>query len=213
MISINRIGRAVRHLLMRCAQTPRVWFHKLISTNAVRGNPKCYQPLQCAGVGTVTIDEAVKIGFFPSPFFFSTYAYVEARSATASIKIGAGTWLNNNFCAIAEHTEISIGKRCLIGSNVEILDSDFHGMQVSDRGQSRPEWAKPVTIEDDVFIGSNARVLKGVTIGHGAVVANCSVVNRDVPAGVIVGGNPARVIRSLASLAEDPAKTSSVDAD
>ena len=69
-----------------------------------------------------------------------------------------------------------IGKRVLIGANVEILDSDFHGLNIKDRGFSKADWAKPVVIEDDVFLGSNVRVLKGLTIGRGSVIANSSVV-------------------------------------
>jgi len=139
----------------------------------------------------------VNIGFFPSPHFFSTYAYLEARRVTSKISIGSGTWINNGFSAIAEHTSIIIGQRVLIGTNVEIFDSDFHGILVHDRNRSLAEWAKPVVVEDDVFLGSNVRVLKGVTIGRGSVVANGSLVVNDIPSGVIAGGNPARVLRKL----------------
>jgi len=134
---------------------------------------------------------------FPSPLFFSTYAYLEARNVTATISIGSGTWINNNFCAVADHSSIVIGSRCRIGPNVEILDSDFHGLRVEDRGLSRAEWAKAVSIGDDVFIGSNAKILKGVTIGSGSIIASGSIVTKDVPAGVIAGGNPARVIKAI----------------
>ncbi|RYE53255.1 MAG: prephenate dehydrogenase/arogenate dehydrogenase family protein, partial [Rhizobiaceae bacterium] len=54
-----------------------------------------------------------------------------------------------------------------LGANVEILDSDFHGLAVEDRGKSLPEWCRPVVIGDDVLIGSNVRIMKGVTIGNG----------------------------------------------
>lgn len=85
----------------------------------------------------------------------------------------------------------------MIGANVEILDSDFHGMKVEDRGVSRPEWAKPVNVGNRVFIGSNVRILKGVNIGDDSVIANGAIVARDVPSGVIAGGNPARVIKVI----------------
>jgi acetyltransferase-like isoleucine patch superfamily enzyme len=90
----------------------------------------------------------------------------------------------------------------LIGTNVEIIDSDFHGIRVSDRSLSKAEWAKPVIIENDVFIGSNVRILKGVTIGTGAVVANGAVVTSDIPAYAIAGGNPAKLLKILPEASE-----------
>jgi acetyltransferase-like isoleucine patch superfamily enzyme len=197
MAVLEKISRRLRHVLMLCTQLPRVLFYQCISTNQVKGSPRRYQPLQCAGMGEVSIDDAVSIGVFPSPSFFSTYAYIEARNPAAKIAIGAGTWINNNFCAIAEHTSIQIGRNCRIGVNVEILDSDFHGIAVEDRGKSLPEWARPVIIGDDVFIGSNAKVMKGVSIGNGSIIANGSVVTNDVAAGVIVAGVPAKVVKVI----------------
>jgi len=82
-----------------------------------------------------------------------------------------------------------------VGTNVEIIDSDFHGIKTIDRGLSKPEWAKPVSIANSVFIGSNVKILKGVSIGAGAVIANGSVVSTDVPPNSIFGGNPARFIK------------------
>lgn len=198
----EKLSRRLRYWLLRCAQLPRVLFYRCVSNNQVKGKPRRYQPLQCVGRGEVNIDDGVNVGVHASPLFLSTYAYLEARSPLASITIGTGTWLNNNFCAIAEHTSISIGKNCFIGANAEILDSDFHGMAVEDRRKSLAEWARPVVIQDDVFIASNVKILKGVTIGQGSIIANGSVVTKDVPAGAIAGGNPAKVIRSLISQAE-----------
>ena len=197
MALLEKISRRLRHLLLRGVQLPRVLFYRCVSTNVVQGKPTRYQPLQCVGRGKVSVDTHVNIGVFPSPYFLSTYAYLEARNSSASIRIGAGTWLNNNFCAIAEHTSISIGRNCLIGANVEISDSDFHGMAVVARRKSLPEWARPVAIGDDVFIGSNVKILKGVTVGAGSIIANSSLVTKDIPAGVIAGGNPARVIKVI----------------
>ena len=145
----------------------------------------------------MVVDRDVRIGVRVSPYLFSTYAYLEARHPTARISIAAGTRINNNFCAIADHTSIRIGKNCLIGANVEILDSDFHGLAVEDRGESLAHWCRPVEIGDDVLIGSNARIMKGVTIGNGSIIANGSVVTRSVEAGVIAGGNPAKILKVI----------------
>jgi maltose O-acetyltransferase len=178
-------------------QWPRVALYRMISGGRVSGRPLRYQPLQTAGHGTITFAGTVAIGVFPSPYFLSSYAYIEARHGGARVSIGDQTWINNGFTAVAEHHSIDIGRRVRIGTNVEVFDSDFHGLAPTERGVSRAEWAKAVVIEDDVFLGSNVKVLKGVTIGKGSVVANGSIVVKDIPAGVIAGGNPARVIRAI----------------
>lgn len=183
-------------LLLR-VQWPRVVLYRLLSLGRRHGRPRLYQPLLTPGRGAVWFDSGVTIGFFPSPHFFSTIAHIEARTAAATIRIGEGTWINNNFCAIAEHTQITLGRRVLVGTGVEIYDSDFHGLTLAERNTSKPERARPVVIEDDVFIGSNARILKGVRIGAGSVISNGAVVVSDVPPGVVAGGNPARVLKSI----------------
>lgn len=194
---LKKIHQRALGLIWRVIQLPRIVLYRLISTNSIEGSPRCYQPVQSEGMGLVSIQSDVKFGAFPSPLFLSTHVYLEARNKSACIVIGSGTWINNNFCAIAEFTSISIGQNCRIGANVEILDSDFHGTKVEDRGVSLPEWAKPVQVGDNVFIGSNVKIMKGVTIGNGSIIANGSLVSKDVPANVIAGGNPAKVIKVI----------------
>ena len=184
-------------MFIRGYQLARTLFCRVASTNTFTGKPALHQPLQCAGRGKIAFGEKVSIGVFPSPHYLSTYAYLEARNESASIEIGSGTWINNGFCAIAEFSSITIGKNCLIGACVEILDSDFHGLSIEQRGMSKPEWTRPVTISDSVFIGSNVKIMKGVTIGYGSVIANGSVVVGDVPAGVIAGGVPAKKLGDI----------------
>lgn len=103
--------------------------------------------------------------------------------------------------------EIRIGNYVVIGWNTTIADTDFHPLAPAERiadavacsplgkGRPRPPVAKqPVIIEDDVWIGPNATILKGVRIGSGAWVEAGAVVTRDVPARARVMGNPAKVI-------------------
>jgi acetyltransferase-like isoleucine patch superfamily enzyme len=100
-----------------------------------------------------------------------------------------------------------VGNYVLMGWNTTITDTDFHPIAPAERiadamacsplgkGRVRPQVArKPVVIEDDVWIGPNAAILKGVRIGAGAIIEPGSVVTRDVPAGARVLGNPAQVI-------------------
>ena len=188
----------LRKIFFGTIQASRIFFYRILSDAILKGErPLLRQPLQTVGRGVIEFEERVSIGFFPSPFFFSSYAYLDARNESARISIGHDTSINNGFVAIAEHTYIKIGARVLMGTNVEIIDSDFHGTSLSDRNMSKAEWAKPVVVGDDVFLGSNVRICKGVTIGAGSVIANGSIVMKDIPAGVIAAGNPAIVLRSI----------------
>lgn len=88
---------------------------------------------------------------------------------------------------------ISIGQNSIIGYNTTIL---AHEYLIEEYRLGR------VMIGDGVMIGANSTLLPGITIGDGAVVAACSLVNRDVPAGAFVGGNPIRTIRRAADVLE-----------
>ena len=193
----KKLTRRLVSIFCSILQYPRIIKYRLLSNVTTQGKPCLYQPMQTIGSGKIKFAFTCKIGVFPSPYFFSTYAYFEARNLDAEITIDEETWINNGFCAIAEHTKITIGKRVRIGTNVEIFDSDFHGLKISDRDKSEVVCAKPVIIEDDVFLGSNVRVLKGVTLGKGCVIANGSVVTRNIAAGMIAAGSSEKEIRKI----------------
>lgn len=120
------------------------------------------------------------------------------------IEIGDGTYVAN--ASLVCSVRIVIGARVMISGGVTIADSDFHPLEpaarladtiaLSPRGdrRHRPQvTAKTVVIEDDVWIGWNATILKGIRVGAAAVIEPGAVVTRDVMAGTTVGGNPARV--------------------
>ncbi len=108
----------------------------------------------------------------------------------ARLDIGHGTYLNRNTLVVC-HREITIGRDCMISWDVVILDSDEHE-RPGINGASAP-----VRIGDRVWIGCRTIVLKGVTIGDGAVIGAGSVVTRDIPAYSLAVGQPARVVRAL----------------
>ncbi|MCP4081906.1 MAG: acyltransferase [Planctomycetaceae bacterium] len=177
---------------------PKVFFFYLQCTIRIKdGTLNANQPILLIGQGSVEVAGKSSIGYYPSPGYFSSYAHIEARRPNSKIKFGNGTHINNAFTAIAEHTSISIGNNCRIGPNTTIFDSDFHGVTVTSRSTSKPEAAKPVIIEDDVFIGANVLIMKGVLIGQGSVIAAGSVVTGKIPNNVIAGGNPCRIIANL----------------
>ena len=92
------------------------------------------------------------------------------------------------------YSAVTIGNDCLIGEYVSIRDAD-HGTEPGTPMRSQAHASAPIVIGDDVWIARGAVILKGVTIGSGAVVAANSVVNRDVEPNSIVGGVPARLLR------------------
>jgi acetyltransferase-like isoleucine patch superfamily enzyme len=116
----------------------------------------------------------------------------------ARIEIGDDCGLSGT--TICAASRVTIGKRCLLGADVVIMDTDFHNHSPENRRYAPVDWAAvsaPVKLGDDVFIGTRAILQKSVTIGDGSIVAAGSVVVHDVPPYTIVGGNPARPIRSL----------------
>ncbi len=118
------------------------------------------------------------------------------RSAEAFIRIGDAVGMTG--AAIVAQERIEIGDRVQIGANVTIVDTDFHPLDPLER-QTNILAGKhaPVIIGNDVFIGMNSLILKGVSVGAGAVIGAGSIVVRDVPEATIVAGNPARVVRTL----------------
>ncbi|MEI6351107.1 MAG: acyltransferase [Verrucomicrobiota bacterium] len=128
----------------------------------------------------------------------------------------------NGTCSVGDYTllngalimaeeRIEIGSYCIFSWNVGIADSDFHpvdpaqrridAMALSPFAEGRPPRPSirtaPVIIKDNVWIGMGAVILKGVTIGENSIVAAGAIVTKDVPANVIVAGNPAQIVKQL----------------
>lgn len=114
------------------------------------------------------------------------------------LSIGHETNVNGLGTKILVADAITIGAGCTFSWDVQLLDNDFHTMTVD--GKQQPSSA-PIVIGDRVWVGTRAIVLKGVTIGDGAVVAAGAIVTKDVPAGAVVAGIPAKVIGSADSWA------------
>ena len=111
-----------------------------------------------------------------------------------NIHIGENFFANFNL-TILDEAEVRIGDNCFIGPNVSIFTA-CHPLDAASR-DTGVEWAEPVTIGDSVWIGGNATILPGVTIGDNVVIVAGSVVTRNIPSGVVVGGNPARIIKKV----------------
>lgn len=120
------------------------------------------------------------------PPFYCDYGY--------NIKVGTKVFMNYN-CCILDVMPVSIGNHVLFGPNVQIYTAT-HPIHPETRAEWL-EYAKPISIGNDVWIGGGAIICPGVSIGNGVVVAAGAVVTKDVPDRVVVGGNPARILKQI----------------
>ncbi len=191
----KKLKQKIKHYFFKL---PRVLKYQFLSTNEnVNGKPIINQAIQMNGLGKINFKDNVTIGIDPSPFLYSTYGYIEARNIDSIITIGENTFINNNCVIISEGEGIEISKNCLIGTNCEIFDSDFHNLDPLLRLDPNSIKTAKVILEENVFLGSNVKVLKGVTIGKNSVIANSSVVTKSIPSNVIAAGIPAKKIKNL----------------
>lgn len=110
------------------------------------------------------------------------------------IRVGKRFFANFNL-TILDEARVTIGDDCFIGPNVSIYTA-CHSTDPVERN-TRREWAEPVTIGDNVWIGGSVTILPGVTIGSNVTIGAGSVVTRDIPDNVVAVGNPCKVIKSL----------------
>lgn len=128
----------------------------------------------------------VPANFFIEPPFRCDYGY--------NISIGENFYANYN-CTVLDCAEVNIGNNVLFGPNVCLFTAG-HPVHHELRNQEI-EYAFPITIEDNVWIGGGAILNAGVTIGKNTVIGSGSVVTKDIPANVIAAGNPCKVIREI----------------
>ncbi len=141
-----------------------------------------------------------------NPICRNIRACIHLGSPKASITIGNHVGMSSPCIWI--QTKLTIGNYVNIGGNCLILDTDTHQIDyLARRGQKAANLddpkttvqTAPVTIEDDVWIGANCIILKGVTIGARSVIGAGSVVTKSIPADCIAAGNPCRVIKALSN--------------
>lgn len=150
-----------------------------------------------------------------------------SRTPGCRLEVGSDCIINTRISFDRSQASFTCGDRCYIGTShivsaaaidlgddvviswgVTIVDHNSHALDWSKRARDVLDWGRgeknwsdvtiaPVKIQDKVWIGFNAIILKGVTIGEGAIVAAGAVVTKDVPAYSVVAGNPARIIRTL----------------
>lgn len=182
------------------AELPGDWFNGRIPANVSAGEGTVIDSSFCFKHFYSTQPVGLRVGKSTTIWRASLAADEGGR-----IEIGDYCYIANASLVCSER--IRIGSRVLIAGGVTIADSDFHPIApaarladtvalspVGDRTRRPRIETRPVLIEDDVWIGYNATILKGVRIGAGALIAPGAVVLRDVPPGAEVAGNPAAVV-------------------
>jgi acetyltransferase-like isoleucine patch superfamily enzyme len=181
------------------------WWHEAIPPNVDFGDGFYCESAQVFRHLKSKAPHAVRIWNHVSVYAGCSFAV--GRNGACSI--GDFTLLNG--ALIMAEERIEIGSHCLVSWNVGIADSDFHPLEPAQRlidaqalapffkdRPPRPQLkTAPVIVRDNVWIGMNAVILKGVTIGENSVVAAGSVVTKNVPPNVVVAGNPAAIVKQF----------------
>ena len=147
--------------------------------------------------GYVQIGKCFICRSFPYSIGNHTCSRIEVVNGILSI----GNYSGFSNIVIQCYNNIKIGNYVNIGEGCMIMDSDFHRTNWRDRQDRSLDFHKakssPIVIDDYVFVGARSIILKGVHIGKHSIIAAGSVVNRDIPADCIAGGNPCKVIKLL----------------
>jgi len=146
------------------------------------------------GQGSVSVGDNCTFGFKLGGFHRSGSIEIQARYVKSIVRIGNNTSTNNNiFICAANYVEI--GNNVLIGNFVTISDHDAHNTNPNKRNEIGAVGI--VKIKNNVWIGNNVRISKNVEIGENSIIASGSVVTKSFPENVIIGGVPAKLIKSI----------------
>ncbi|MGF7046850.1 maltose O-acetyltransferase [Paenibacillus sp. DS2015] len=155
-----------------------------LKTNSVGRLGRISGKLNLKNKGEITIGRNVSFHAKPFPSSISV-------DKQAKLTVGDNVFFNYGL-DIGCTKSIRIGSNTIIGPMVNMMDTNFHPVDVEDRTRSQD-----IVISDNVWIGRGVLILPGVTIGHNAVIAAGSVVTRNIPANTLAGGTPAKVIREI----------------
>jgi maltose O-acetyltransferase len=161
----------------------------------IGSDTRCNVPIRSDGHGSLVVGSQNVFGWRWAPRVGDGEILLQPRSRDSEIVIGNRNTFSNNVSIVAMG-RIAVGDDCLFGDQVALYDCDFHEIDPQHRNRSAGP-VLPVTIGNNVWLGSRAMILKGVTIGDNSVVAAMSVVNQSIPDNCVAAGNPARVIRTI----------------
>lgn len=184
--ALRRPGRAyhVGRELLRGRWS--IWWHRLRGFRVEGGSGlRLAGKLVIRGPGRVILGDNIRIEMTTTPW---------TNRPDAVISIGAESYLNGTRFGCSER--ITIGARAIL-ADARIMDTDFHSIHANRHDAEAPVRTQPVQLEENVWVAAGAGILPGTRIGRNSVVGFGSVCSGDFPADVIIGGNPARVLRSI----------------
>jgi acetyltransferase-like isoleucine patch superfamily enzyme len=172
------------------------WYEPLFRSQCERIGPGFRMELlpYVVGSGKIVLGSHVRFGG-KQEFIFGNQT-----NALPEVVVGDHTFIGH-LCSILAASSVRIGRHCLLAGGVRVCDYDGHPTDAGRRRAGEPTPAdaiRPVVIGDDVWVGQDAKILKGVRVGDRSVIGAGAVVVKDVPADVVVAGNPARVVKRLA---------------
>lgn len=150
------------------------------------------------GPGVITIGDnfCMTSGAHINPISSNLQGSFFTESTNSKIMIGNNVGMSSTRIWISQ--QLKIGNNVKVGANVLFIDTDCHPIDYKTRRNSNSGTkSAPIIIEDDVWIGAQSVILKGVTIGARTIIGAGSVVTKDIPADCIAGGNPCKVTRKL----------------
>lgn len=170
----------------RALSQANFWWMKLCNAGAIQSHRANY-----FNPGNLVLRRGGKLKLNARNVFEGKYD-IEVSGGTLSI--GSENYFNKNVKIVC-FDSVKIGNYCLIADSVHFYDHDHKYEDLHKPVRDQGFVAAPIVIGNNVWIGARAIILKGVTVGDNAVIAAGSVVSRDVPAGAIVGGIPAKVLK------------------
>ncbi|WP_343065483.1 acyltransferase [Arenibacter arenosicollis] len=166
----------------------RLKTHGVVYGEKLRGNS-----IALKNVGNIRLGNKVSLNSYPDGDIYKTGLLTYFKESLIVI----GDNCNLNGTIIHCNTKVTIGSHCMFGPGTKIVDNDSHRISIDINERRKAPKSNPIIIEDNVWIGMNSLVLKGVCIGKNSIVAAHSVVTKNVPENVLVGGNPAKIIKTL----------------
>lgn len=165
----------------------------LMLNNVTFGKRVTGNSLYIKNTGNIVIGDNVKLNSYSVGEPFRTG--LSTHTPEARIEIGDHCIFNG--AMLHCRTKIIIGNYCMFGPGVRIIDNDSHRVSPEILERRKSPNSKPIEIGNNVWIGLNCLVLKGVKVGNNSIVAAQSVVTKSIPENVIVAGNPAKIVKSF----------------